>query len=72
MVLAPTGDTTQRVMASNSTFLPLATVYTVLLWLSWEADTLSLMMPGSLEAGLRGECCHLSWAANPGARAAAS
>jgi hypothetical protein len=36
-----------------ASLLPLALAYGVLLSGSWQPDTLSLIMPGSLEAGLR-------------------
>ena len=53
MLLAP-----RRSAASLSSlwpFLPLAGVYVVLLLQAWSPDTLSIMMPGSLQAGLSGE-----------------
>ena len=36
-------------------FVPLAVGYGLLLANSWSPDTLSIMMPGSLQEGLKGE-----------------
>ena len=43
----------RRAVASLWTYAPLGALYLALLVLSWEPDTLSLMLPGSWEEGLR-------------------
>lgn len=55
MILAPHWRLTQRLTASEALFMPLALLYGALLWRSWTPDTLRLMMPGSLAAGVAGE-----------------
>jgi len=42
------------VLRSDVIFVPLAVAYLVLLLQSWQPDTLSLMMPGSLAEGFEG------------------
>lgn len=54
MILAPHFQQTYRVMRSIWVLTPLALAYGVLLWFSWEADTLSLILPGSWEEGFKG------------------
>eukprot|EP00877_Chromochloris_zofingiensis_P013607 jgi/Chrzof1/84/Cz01g02290.t1 len=54
MALLPTARITQSVVKSNWPYVIMAVAYGVLLAGSWEADTLALMMPGSLEAGMHG------------------
>jgi len=59
LMLLPVGARTQplrRVAANLWTFAPLAVLYLALLVLSWQPDTLSLMLPGSFEEGLRSGC----------------
>lgn len=55
MALLPTARITQSVVKSNWPYVIMAVAYGVLLAGSWEADTLALMMPGSLEAGMHGK-----------------
>lgn len=55
MICRPQWPTTKRVMGSSFIFIPVALAYTVLLAFSWEPDTLALILPGSLQAGLSGE-----------------
>lgn len=43
-------------MESFGLFVPLALLYGYLLVASWQPDTLSLMMPGDLNQGLKGSC----------------
>lgn len=42
-------------LRSDVIFVPLAVAYLVLLLQSWQPDTLSLMMPGSLAEGFEGK-----------------
>lgn len=50
MILVP--HASRKWLSSNLVFLPLAAAYLCLLIQSWTPDTLSIIMPGSLEAGL--------------------
>lgn len=43
-----------RVLRHDEIFVPIAIAYFVLLMASWQPDTLSLMMPGSLAEGISG------------------
>ena len=43
-------------MRSQLVLVPVALAYTVLLLHSWAPDSLSLILPGSLQEGLSGEC----------------
>lgn len=52
MALAPTAALTRRAARSNAPYALLAAAYGLALAASWAPDTLSLMMPGSLSAGL--------------------
>ena len=47
------GRASRHLLRSLRPFAPLAVLYVVLLALSWQPDTVSLMLPGSLEEGLR-------------------
>ena len=47
------GRPSRAALTSLRPFAPLAVLYVVLLALSWQPDTVSLMLPGSLEEGLR-------------------
>ena len=42
----------RRFLASHACVVPLALTYAVLLLCSWQPDTISLVLPGSLQAGL--------------------
>lgn len=55
MALAPTAAITQRSARSNTPLVVLGVLYGAVLLASWSPDTLHLMMPGSLEEGLKGE-----------------
>lgn len=55
MAVAPTSTLTRRVSRSNKPYALLALAYGVALAASWQADTLQLMMPGSLAEGFKGE-----------------
>jgi hypothetical protein len=55
MAVAPSAAITQRSARSNTPLVGLALLYGVVLLASWSSDTLHLMMPGSLEEGLKGE-----------------
>jgi hypothetical protein len=55
MAVAPSAAITQRSARSNTPLVVLALLYGVVLLASWSPDTLQLMMPGSLEEGLKGE-----------------
>lgn len=54
MVVAPGADLTQKSVRSNMPLVLLAAAYGAVLLASWSTDTLHLMMPGSLEEGLKG------------------
>ncbi|KIZ02793.1 hypothetical protein MNEG_5162 [Monoraphidium neglectum] len=54
MAVAPTSTLTRRVSRSNKPYALLALAYGVALAASWQADTLQLMMPGSLAEGFKG------------------
>ena len=61
MICAPGWRVTRRVLSSDLVFLPLAATYCFLLSQSWEPDTLSLILPGSLREGITGtSTLHLS------------
>jgi len=53
MAIAPRTKLAQGLARSPVTIVPLAIAYACLLIASWEPDTLQLMMPGSLDAGLK-------------------
>lgn len=54
MVLLPHWKVTQRIMKSLLSLFPLAIIYGILLTWSWQPDTFSLILPGSLADGLKG------------------
>eukprot|EP00195_Chlamydomonas_chlamydogama_P006610 CAMPEP_0202904966 /NCGR_PEP_ID=MMETSP1392-20130828/31944_1 /ASSEMBLY_ACC=CAM_ASM_000868 /TAXON_ID=225041 /ORGANISM="Chlamydomonas chlamydogama, Strain SAG 11-48b" /LENGTH=268 /DNA_ID=CAMNT_0049592863 /DNA_START=47 /DNA_END=853 /DNA_ORIENTATION=+ len=54
MIAAPNSISLRSVVKSFGVFVPLALTYGVLLYSSWSPDTLSIMMPGNLAAGLQG------------------
>lgn len=54
MVVAPRARLTSRITSTESLFVPLALAYAFLLVQSWQADTLQLILPGSLHDGLSG------------------
>jgi hypothetical protein len=54
MVVAPSAPLTQRSVRSHTPLVLLSLAYGVVLLASWAPDTLALMMPGSLEEGLKG------------------
>lgn len=54
MVVAPSSDLTRRSVRSNLPLALLGVAYGAVLLASWSTDTLHLMMPGSLEEGLKG------------------
>lgn len=53
VMLLPPAPWRRAVVANLWTYAPLAVLYLCLLCLSWQPDTLSLMLPGSLEEGMR-------------------
>lgn len=57
MVVAPGAAITQRSVRSNVPLVLLAVAYGVVLLASWSSNTIHLMMPGSLEEGLKGQSC---------------
>ena len=61
MLFLPRHRVTVSAMHSDWIFVPLSIMYAALLLQSWTPDTLKLIMPGSLQAGLAG-CCPLSTA----------
>ena len=54
MLLLPRRRVTISIMHSDWVFVPLSIMYIMLLAQSWTPDTLQLIMPGSLQAGLSG------------------
>ena len=54
MLAAPKARLTRRIAASNWTLVPPALGYIFLLVHSYQPDTLSLVLPGSLKEGLSG------------------
>lgn len=54
MIGAPRAHLTARIISTDALFLPLALAYAFLLAHSWQADTLTLILPGSLQEGLSG------------------
>jgi hypothetical protein len=55
MLVVPGAGWTQKSVRSNTPLVVLGLLYGVILLGSWSTDTLHLMMPGSLEEGLKGE-----------------
>ena len=55
MVLLPKWSGTRRLVRSPLVLAPLGLVYGLLLVWSWQPDSLSLILPGSLTEGLKGE-----------------
>eukprot|EP00884_Botryococcus_braunii_P021379 jgi/Botrbrau1/7925/Bobra.9_2s0091.3 len=51
MLVAPRSKRTKKVASSNLIFVPIALAYGYLLFYSWQPDTFSLILPGSLKAG---------------------
>lgn len=54
MAVAPKWRFTQRLIRSPWVLVPIAVVYGLLLSWSWQPDTFSLILPGSLADGLKG------------------
>lgn len=54
MLFLPRHRVTVGTMHSDWIFVPLSVMYIALLLQSWTPDTLQLIMPGSLQAGLAG------------------
>ncbi|GMH37518.1 hypothetical protein BSKO_05391 [Bryopsis sp. KO-2023] len=54
MLFAPQWEKTQQLLGSMALFIPLAVVYIYLLTMSWQPDTLQLMMPGNVQEGMTG------------------
>ena len=54
MLAAPSWKRTMRIMQTELIFAPIALSYLVLLLQSLQPDTIQLLLPGSLEAGLQG------------------
>lgn len=52
--MAPFWRGVVRFLRHDTIFVPIAVAYAVLLLHSWQADTLSLILPGSLAEGLSG------------------
>ena len=57
VLMAPKSDFTRRIMYSELIYVPIALAYGFLLAHSWDANTLNLILPGSLEEGLAGGEC---------------
>jgi len=55
MILAPAWKRTADIVRSDLIFVPVALAYLFLLLHSWQPDTLALILPGNLEAGLSGQ-----------------
>ena len=63
MLVAPSWQRTLSIMQSELIFAPIALSYLFLLVHSWQPDTIQLVLPGSLKAGLTGtisasSACH--------------
>lgn len=56
MLFLPRHRVTVSALHSDWIFVPLSIMYATLLLQSWTPDTLQLIMPGSLQAGLAGYC----------------
>jgi hypothetical protein len=56
MAFAPGAQITQRSARSSAPLTMIGLLYGIVLLASWATDTLHLMMPGSLQAGLSGAC----------------
>lgn len=54
MLFLPNKRATVSIMHSNWIFVPLSFMYVALLIQSWTPETLQMIMPGSLQAGLAG------------------
>eukprot|EP00775_Hariotina_reticulata_P012272 gene12272-12409_t len=54
MLVAPGAGWTQKSVRGNTPLVVLGLLYGLVLIASWSTDTLHLMMPGSLEEGLKG------------------
>jgi len=57
MILVPRALFVRQLMRSYWTFAPLAVAYLGLVAFSYTPDMLSLLLPGSLEAGMSGQPC---------------
>lgn len=60
MLAAPKWKRTRQVVTTNAIFVPLAIAYGYLLACSWQPDTFSLILPGSLKEGLSGQALSVS------------
>ena len=56
MIAAPRARVTHCVVSTDALFVPMALAYAFLLAHSWQADTLRLILPGSLQEGFSGTC----------------
>ena len=54
MLVAPQHRPTRSAAASNLCLVPVAVCYAVLLCQAWSPDSLSLILPGSIQDGLSG------------------
>ncbi|CAL5227858.1 g10892 [Coccomyxa viridis] len=54
MIAAPRARVTHRIVSIDALFVPMALAYAFLLAHSWQADTLKLILPGSLQEGFSG------------------
>lgn len=54
MIAAPRARVTHRIVSTDALFVPMALAYAFLLAHSWQADTLKLILPGSLQEGFSG------------------
>lgn len=54
MIFAPKSKWTNAIVKSDAAFVPLGLAYGFFLARSWEADTLSLLLPGNLADGFSG------------------
>ena len=58
MIAAPKARVTRRLASTDAILVPMALAYAFLLAHSWQADTLKLILPGSLQEGLSGTIMH--------------
>ena len=54
MIVAPRARVTRRMASTDAVLVPMVLAYAFLLAHSWQADTLKLILPGSLQEGLSG------------------
>lgn len=56
MIVYPRAKITKDLINSDILFIPLCLMYFYVLIQSWQPDTLSLMLPGDIKEGFKGNC----------------